>query len=192
MGEKKESCEARTLIALMVGVGFGVVIGVAVLVATYPFFQSKDWAAWVQAFGSIGAISMTGFVFNKERKIEAHRAKSIEDRKRKEMIEQLKKLADFSIKEMAQACDHRMCGFAPVGFSFRPARLDQLRTLIENLAVQNFQSEVTGLALDLCDKIHEIYIAHENFEPGYEDECSKWMRELLRQARKIRVRLDSY
>jgi hypothetical protein len=44
------------LIALVVGIGFGVVIGIATLTVARPVFQSKEWAAWVQAFGSIAAI----------------------------------------------------------------------------------------------------------------------------------------
>lgn len=61
MSEKKEDCEARTLIALAVGVGFGVIIGAAALAAAYPLFQSEEWAAWIQAIGSIAAIA--GAVF---------------------------------------------------------------------------------------------------------------------------------
>lgn len=53
---KREDCEARTLIALVVGVGFGVVIGIATLAAAHPVFQSEHWASWVQAVGSIAAI----------------------------------------------------------------------------------------------------------------------------------------
>lgn len=58
---KKEGCEARTLIVLAVGVGFGLIIGAAVLAAAYPVFQSENWAAWIQAIGSIAAIA--GAVF---------------------------------------------------------------------------------------------------------------------------------
>lgn len=53
---KKEDCEARTLTALGVGVGFGVLIGAALLASFYPMFQSEKWAAWLQAIGSIIAI----------------------------------------------------------------------------------------------------------------------------------------
>lgn len=59
---KKEDCEARTLIALVVGVGFGVLIGSALLASFYPIFQSKEWAAWVQALGSVGAIVVAVFI----------------------------------------------------------------------------------------------------------------------------------
>lgn len=56
MGKQKDDCEARTLLALAIGVGFGGVIGAASYAAVYPMFQSEKWAAWVQAVGSIGAI----------------------------------------------------------------------------------------------------------------------------------------
>lgn len=53
---EKKDCEARTLTALGVGVGFGVIIGAALLASFYPMFQSEKWAAWVQAIGSVLAI----------------------------------------------------------------------------------------------------------------------------------------
>ncbi|MGR7948861.1 hypothetical protein ACU6HM_06245 [Alcaligenes sp. RM2] len=59
---KKKDCEALTLIALAVGVGFGAVIGMATLAAAHPIFQSENWAAWIQALGSIGAIG-AGFLY---------------------------------------------------------------------------------------------------------------------------------
>jgi hypothetical protein len=59
---EKEDCEARTLGALAVGVGFGMLIGAALLTSFYPTFQSKEWAAWVQALGSIGAILVAIFI----------------------------------------------------------------------------------------------------------------------------------
>ena len=56
MDKQKDDCEARTLLVLAIGVGFGVVIGAAFYAAAFPMFQSEKWAAWVQAIGSIGAI----------------------------------------------------------------------------------------------------------------------------------------
>ncbi|MBH0311302.1 hypothetical protein I7E32_13100 [Alcaligenes faecalis] len=60
---KKEDCEARTLIALVVGVGFGVIIGVAALTVAYPVFRSESWASWIQAVGTIAAV-FSGFLLN--------------------------------------------------------------------------------------------------------------------------------
>ncbi|GHC52623.1 hypothetical protein GCM10010096_25960 [Alcaligenes pakistanensis] len=67
---KTEGCEARTLVALVVGVGFGVVIGIATLAAAHPAFQSKEWAAWVQALGSIGAIAAAIFIMKHQSKVQ--------------------------------------------------------------------------------------------------------------------------
>jgi len=80
---KTEGCEARTLVALVVGAGFGVIVGVATLAVAYPIFQSKEWASWVQAIGSIGAIigaiAISKRTFDSDRKLrlEAERRERI-------------------------------------------------------------------------------------------------------------------
>lgn len=64
MEKSQEICEARTLIALAVGVGFGVIIGAAAYATAYPIFQSEKWAAWVQAVGSVVAVFVAIYIFN--------------------------------------------------------------------------------------------------------------------------------
>lgn len=54
--DKKEKDCGLLIAVLLAGVVFGIVAGAVGLSLLYPAFQSDEWAAWVQAFGSIGAI----------------------------------------------------------------------------------------------------------------------------------------
>lgn len=51
------------LLGGVIGVLIGIAIGMALLSYAYPVFQSENWAAWVQAVGSIGAV-FSGFALN--------------------------------------------------------------------------------------------------------------------------------
>lgn len=187
----KEVCEARTLVALAVGVGFGVLIGIALLVSFYPMLQSKEWAAWVQAIGSIGAILMTGYVFRRERAVEKSRTHITEQRIRCEMIEQLKGLADLAIKEMIRAYENKGHGGASAGLPFRSERLDQLREMVEKMAFINYQPVLSRLALELSDKIHQMHLSHLNFLPAHTEICLSGMYRLIEEAKEIRDELES-
>ncbi|MBY6310427.1 hypothetical protein [Alcaligenes faecalis] len=83
---KQDDCEARILIALAVGVGFGVLIGAALLAAFYPLFQSKEWAAWVQAIGSVAAIIGTYLISRVQLKAEIEKEKNIANKIKIEKI----------------------------------------------------------------------------------------------------------
>lgn len=61
MDKKGKDC-AYWIAVLLAGMVFGLVIGVVVLSLFYPIFKSDKWAAWVQAFGSIGAIAGAVYV----------------------------------------------------------------------------------------------------------------------------------
>lgn len=52
---RKKDC-AYLIAVLLAGVALGLVAGLGVAGVAYPIYQSDKWAAWVQAFGSIGAI----------------------------------------------------------------------------------------------------------------------------------------
>lgn len=97
MSEKKEDCEARTLMALAVGVGFGVLIGAALLASFNPMFQSKEWAAWVQALGSVGAILAAVWVsyrqFEHSRAVQRESFDMLAGTKRQERIEALRSIS---------------------------------------------------------------------------------------------------
>ncbi len=70
---QNEDCEARTLVALAVGVGLGVIIGAGAYATAYPIFQSDNWAAWASAVATATASIVALHV--------AHRARSGEHKK---------------------------------------------------------------------------------------------------------------
>lgn len=98
---KKEDSEARTLVALVVGCGLGVIIGVAALAAAYPVFQSEKWAAWVQAFGSIAALGVAIWVFSKQ----AELTRQIHDTESKLRLEIEVKNNDEKKRERERWCN---------------------------------------------------------------------------------------
>lgn len=51
------------LAALAAGATIGAISGMAIYAFAYPVFQSDEWAAWVQAVGSIAAVA-SGFYLN--------------------------------------------------------------------------------------------------------------------------------
>lgn len=55
MNKKGKAC-SYWIAVLLVGLALGVIAGLAIAGFAYPIYQSEKWAAWVQAFGSIGAI----------------------------------------------------------------------------------------------------------------------------------------
>lgn len=66
--DKKEKDCGYWIAVLLVGVGLGVVAGIAILSLFYPAFQSDKWAAWVQAVGSVGAICAAIYVMEMGRR----------------------------------------------------------------------------------------------------------------------------
>lgn len=54
--DKKEKDCAYWIGLLLAGLVLGVIAGLAIAGTAYPIYQSDKWAAWMQAFGSIGAI----------------------------------------------------------------------------------------------------------------------------------------
>ncbi|WP_143243656.1 hypothetical protein [Alcaligenes faecalis] len=64
MKEKEEAREALSLIAFggLIGIVAGVAIGMGVLSHLYPIFQTDEWAAWVQAIGSVIAIFVSALL----------------------------------------------------------------------------------------------------------------------------------
>ncbi|MCR4144303.1 hypothetical protein [Alcaligenes faecalis] len=98
---KKEDCEAHSLIALAVGVGFGVLIGAALLASFYPVFQSKELAAWVQAFGSLAALGVAIWVFSKQAKL----TRQIHENESKLRIERDEKNDDEKKRERERWCN---------------------------------------------------------------------------------------
>lgn len=58
MKKEKDFSEEMLITVLCVGVAAGIVAGMAILAFAYPMFQSGNWAAWVQAIGSLIALAI--------------------------------------------------------------------------------------------------------------------------------------
>ncbi|MGO3843473.1 MAG: hypothetical protein ACTJHY_12625 [Alcaligenes pakistanensis] len=156
-----------------------------------PIKATDHVAAWVQALGSIGAILMTGYIFHRERAFESKRVRMIEQRIRSEMTEQLRSLSDLAIKEMIRAYENKGHGGASAGLPFRSERLDQLREMVEKMAFIKYQPVLSGLALELSDKIHQMHLSHLNFLPAHTEICLSGMYRLIEEAKEIRDELES-
>lgn len=100
--EKKENCAYLATI-LMTGVILGFITGIVTISLFYPIFQSDQWAAWVQAIGSIGAILGAIYIMKKSDNLRKANEKNIERRKFKHHIEILRhsaKVASNTLTEL--------------------------------------------------------------------------------------------
>lgn len=78
MGQQKDKDSDLLIAVLLAGLVLGIVGGLAIAGIAYPIYQSEKWAAWVQAFGSIGAIVAAIYIMEKGRKHQG-RVKQLHD-----------------------------------------------------------------------------------------------------------------
>lgn len=88
---KGEKCYGSGMlyVFLFVGLAAGLVSGVAIYAFAYPAFQSAEWAAWVQAIGSVGAIFAAIYVVDLQHRKASERALSDQKEAEKRLIEAL-------------------------------------------------------------------------------------------------------
>ena len=77
MDQKEKDC-AYWMVVLSAGLVLGVIAGLAIAGIAYPIYQSEKWAAWVQAFGSIGAIVSAIYLLHKQFLIQDEQRKKLE------------------------------------------------------------------------------------------------------------------
>lgn len=68
MNEEKCHSEYDLYLFLAIGLVAGLVSGMAIYAAVYPAFQSSEWAAWVQAIGSVAAIAVSAWIGERQAK----------------------------------------------------------------------------------------------------------------------------
>lgn len=69
MDEEKRYSEYSLYGFLAIGLAAGLVAGMAIYAAAYPVFQSSEWAAWVQAIGSVSALGIAVWVASRQARL---------------------------------------------------------------------------------------------------------------------------
>jgi hypothetical protein len=89
MDDGKRYTEYGLFGALAIGLAAGLLAGMAIYAAAYPAFQSQEWAAWVQAIGSVGAIAAAIALGQQQHStgLKLQRAQAQLDRERREREE---------------------------------------------------------------------------------------------------------
>lgn len=101
--DKKEKDCGYWIAVLLVGLVFGVVAGLAIAGFAYPIYKSDKWAAWVQAFGSIGAIVGAVYIMKRSEFLRRSHERDIERRRFDHHIEVLRhaaKTVSASLEEL--------------------------------------------------------------------------------------------
>lgn len=161
MSEKKEDCEARALIALAVGVGFGVIIGAAALAAAYPVFQSEQWALWAQALGTIAAV-FSGFLLTAYQR-------NLKERQRLDLI--LSVLREIH-RQLRSRSELKTESFAEGGGSqvkYGVFDIERMKFCVQYLNQFGFSEFPFGTADSLREVLKEINGAVQR----YEEHCSQ-------------------
>lgn len=94
MEKEKRFSEELLIAVLLIGLAFGVVAGMAIYASAYPIFQSENWAAWVQAIGSIAAIVGSLWVARSQAKADLQRVVEAQ-----RLSEESKRMAVFALGE---------------------------------------------------------------------------------------------
>ncbi|MGB5807780.1 hypothetical protein [Castellaniella sp.] len=116
MEEEKRYSECSLYVFLAIGLAAGVIAGMAIYAAAYPAFQSSEWAAWVQAIGSVAAIAVSAWIGKKQAQtaLEIH-IRDVRERNRKlqTQLDRQQKIESAKDKEdkenaLAEAAVHRV------------------------------------------------------------------------------------
>lgn len=120
----------------------------------------SDWAAWVQAVGSILAIIVAFWIAQAQQR---KTAKLEDDRCMREQFQKtvtLCTLANWAISAMKRALEHAETGGAHGTSAFNPGRLDHERELLQKFVTPT-DPQSSAFALSF---IHALWEVRQNFD----------------------------
>lgn len=153
---------------------------------------SVEWAAWVQAFGSIGAIVAMGHIFYAQRKAEQVNAERVAQLERLRTAEQVQRVAYWSVEAIKGAMESRECGGAHQGLPFRSERLDQLRAMLERMAESSGGDVIALAALALGNNLNKTYLNYEHFDEQHRDAWLASMERCIQESETMYQNILAY
>jgi hypothetical protein len=149
-------------------------------------------AAWVQAIGSILAIAVTALIFWKQSAAERRRASEAAFAKRLSDVRRAQAVTFWAVEAIGKGAESRELGGAGNGLPFRPARLDHLRQMLEQIA-QSSDDNPTSLALlMICHNLDDAFITYTQFPDQYRDVEVKALYRIRKEAQDNYDRIVAY
>lgn len=143
MDDGKRYTEYGLLGALAIGLAAGLLAGMAIYAAAYPAFQSSEWAAWVQAVGSIGAVLGAIWISNR------NRSEQVAEEKRKSIL--MQEQVGFEVANLAYDVTQFLVRTSDTDQSKRPRYFVDEAEFNELLERMSWVRRTAKSALDLED-----------------------------------------
>lgn len=148
--------------ALLAGVLLGVFSGVAIYAFANPVLQSKHWASWVQAFGSIAAILGAVYVAGFSEKLRERLQRERHNRAALDAVEAFNK----KIEEVSTALNAEYDSAAHALINvYAPKVLDGYLRTLQEVRVLDLPSRKAMVAMLEVQRLSSFYV--ENLNDAY-------------------------